>query len=92
MANLDQELEETLQRRKKLVAELGRLGGRREQAEATLAAVEQEIRDKGIDPSKIDEKLKQLEDKYQGLVADLARSVSDAEQAIAPFVKGNGNS
>lgn len=92
MATLDQALEETLQRRKKLVAELGRLGGRREQAEAALATVEQEIRDKGLDPSKIDEKLKQLEDKYQGLVADLSRDVAEAERAIAPFVKGNGNS
>lgn len=89
MATLDQDLEETLQRRKRVMAELERLGGRREQAQATLAAVEEEIRQKGIEPSKIDENLKRLEDKYRGLIEDLTRDVAEAERAIAPFVKGN---
>jgi uncharacterized protein YfcZ (UPF0381/DUF406 family) len=91
MATLDQQLEETLQRRKRVAAELERLGGRREQAQATLTAVEEEIRAKKIEPSKIDEKLQQLEDKYRGLVEDLTRDVAEAERAIAPFVKGNVN-
>lgn len=91
MPTLDQELEDALQRRKRVSADVERLLGRQEQAQATLAAVEEEIRAKGIDPSKIDEKLKQLEAKYEGLVEELKRDVAAAERAIAPFVKGNGN-
>lgn len=91
MSNLDQELEAVTQRRKKLLAELERLRGRKEQAEANLQSVEEEIRAKGIDPADIEDKLQQLETKYRGLVDELKRDVDDAERRLAPFVKGNGN-
>jgi uncharacterized protein YfcZ (UPF0381/DUF406 family) len=91
MATLDQQLEDSLQRRKRIMAEVERLKGRREQAQTALTSVEEEIKAKGIEPSKIDEKLKQLEDKYRSLIEDLTRNVADAERAIEPFVKGNGN-
>lgn len=91
MSNLDQELEAVTQRRKKVVAELERLRGRKEQAETNLAAVEEEIRGKGIEPSEIEDKLQQLETKYRGLVEELKKDVEEAERALAPFVKGNVN-
>lgn len=87
-ANLDQELEEVIQRRKKLNAEIERLRGRKEQAEANLKTVEDEIRKKGVEPSEIDAMLQQLETKYAELIGSLKKSIEEAEQALAPFLKG----
>lgn len=89
MSTHDQELEEVIQRRKKVVAELERLRGRKEQAEANLKTVEDEIRQKNIDPSEIDEKLRQLEAKYLELIQTLQANVKEAEEALAPFLKGS---
>lgn len=91
MTNLDQELENVVRKRKQLQGELERLRGRKEQAEANLEAVEKEIRSKGIEPSEIDEKLRQLEEKYQTLVEELKKDTEAAERALAPFVGGSEN-
>lgn len=89
MSNLDQELEDVRRRRKKVAETLERLRGRKEQAETNLAAVEEECRAKNIDPEKIDEIIKQLEDKYRGIVEELKQDTEAAERALAPFVGGN---
>jgi chromosome segregation ATPase len=89
VSNLDQELEDVRQRRKKVAETLERLRGRKEQAEASLAAVEEECRAKNIDPEKIDDIIAQLEDKYRGIVEELKKDTEAAERALAPFVGGN---
>jgi chromosome segregation ATPase len=89
MSDLDRELEEVIKKRKRLQADLDRLRGRKEQAEASLTAVEKEIRSKGIEPSEIDEKLRQLEEKYEALVEELRNDTEAAERALAPFVGGS---
>jgi chromosome segregation ATPase len=89
VSNLDQELEDVRQRRKKVADHLERLKGRKEQAEASLATVEEECRAKNIDPEKIDDIIKQLEDKYRGIVEELKKDTEAAERALAPFVGGN---
>lgn len=88
MSNLDQELEQVVQKRKQLRADIERLRGRKEQAEANLAQIEAECRSKNIDPDKIDEILEQLEAKYRALVEELKRDTDAAERALAPFVGG----
>jgi len=88
MSNLDQELEQVVQKRKRLRADIERLRGRKEQAEANLAQVEAECRSKNIEPDKIDEILEQLEGKYRALVDELKRDTDAAERALAPFVGG----
>ena len=85
MSSLDQKLEDVVQRRKKVAETLERLKGRKEQAEANLAAVEAECREKNIDPEKIDDIIGQLEQKYETLVNDLIRDTEEAEQKLAPF-------
>lgn len=89
MSNLDQQLEDVIRRRKKVTESLERLKGRKEQAEASLAAVEEECRGKNIDPHKIDEIIQKLEDKYRGLVEELTKDIEAAELKIEPFVTGN---
>ena len=91
MSDLDQELEGVVQKRKQIQADLERLRGRKEQAETSLAAVEEEIRSKGIEPSQIDDKLRQLEEKYSSLIEELKKDTEAAERALAPFVGGNEN-
>jgi chromosome segregation ATPase len=88
MSNLDQELEQVVQKRKRLRADIERLRGRKEQAEANLAQIEAECRSKNIDPEKIDQILEQLETKYRDLVEELKRDTDAAERALAPFVGG----
>jgi predicted nucleic acid-binding Zn-ribbon protein len=88
MSNLDQRLDAIVQKRKKIRADVDRLKGRKEQAEANLRAVEEECRGKKIDPEKIDETIKQLESKYEKLVEDLEKDITEAEGALAPFVSG----
>lgn len=89
MSNLDQELEDVRQRRKKVAETLERLRGRKEQAETNLAAVEEECRAKNIDPEKIDAIIQQLEDKYREIVEKLTEDTEAAEKALKPFVGGN---
>lgn len=86
--NLDKELDQVVERRKKVAEALERLKGRKEQAETSLAAVEEECRAKNIDPEKIDDILKQLEGKYKGLIEDLNKDTEEAERALAPFIGG----
>ena len=90
MADLDQELEDALKRRKTVASEIERLKGRQEQASATLKALEDECRSKKIDPAKIDETLTQLEERYTTIVEELKRDTEEAEKALAPYVGGNG--
>lgn len=86
---LDQKLEDVVRRRKKVAETVERLKGRKEQAEANLAAVEEECRSKKIDPEKIDDVIEQLESKYQSVVEELVKDVAEAERRIEPFVTGN---
>jgi chromosome segregation ATPase len=90
MANLDQELESVLKRRKTVRSEIERLKGRQEQAAATLKDLEDECRAKKIDPDKIDETLTQLEQRYATIVEELKRDTEEAEKALEPYVGGNG--
>lgn len=86
--NLDQELDQVVERRKKVAEALERLKGRKEQAEASLAAVEEECRSKNIDPDKIDDIIEQLEGKYREQIEQLKKDTEEAERALAPFVGG----
>ena len=90
MSDLDQELEQVLKRRRTVASEIERLKGRQEQAEASLKALEDECRAKKIDPMKIDDTLKQLEERYVTIVEELKRDTEEAERALAPYLKGNG--
>jgi len=88
VSNLDQQLEDVIRRRKKVTETLERLRGRKEQAEANLAAVEEECRSKKIDPEKIDDIIQQLEGKYRDLVEELTKDIEEAERKVQPFVTG----
>ena len=85
MSNLDQQLEDVIQRRKKVTETLERLKGRKEQAQANLEAVEEECRGRKIDPAKIDTIITQLETKYRDIVEELVKDTEAAERKIEPY-------
>lgn len=84
---LDARLERAIKKRDELAASRQRIVGRLEAAQAALAAVEEECRAKGVDPSKIDSTLEALEARYRTQVQDLETQVAAAEQAITPFLE-----
>jgi len=86
--NLDQELDQVVERRKKVAEAIERLKGRKEQAETNLAAVEEECRAKNIDPDKIDDIIAQLDGKYREQIEELKNDTEEAERALAPFIGG----
>ena len=90
MSNLDQQLEDVVQRRTKVAESIERLKGRKEQAEQNLSAVKAECREKKIDPDKIDTIIQQLENKYREIVETLTKDTEEAERKIEPFVTGTG--
>jgi len=85
VSNLDEQLEDVIQRRKKVTETLERLKGRKEQAQANLEAVEEECRGRKIDPEKIDDIIEQLETKYRDLVQELTSDIEKAESMIEPY-------
>jgi predicted nuclease with TOPRIM domain len=82
---LAERLEEAIERRDLLASEAQRLKGRLEQAKETLAAVEAEAKKKGINPTKIDQTIIQLEKRLEDGVKGLERQIEEAEEAMKQF-------
>jgi chromosome segregation ATPase len=85
--DLDKRLEAATRKRDALAAERQKIEGRLEASKASLAAVEEECRSKGVDPDQIDAAIAKLEAKYAGLVEQLEREVEAADAALAPFMR-----
>lgn len=65
---------------------LSQIQGRYESAKENVAAVEKECRDRKIDPDKIDEVLKTLEERLKKAAAKLEDDITNTERALAPFL------
>lgn len=87
MDDLDKRLDAATRRRDAIVAECRRIEGKLEAAEAALHEVEAECRSKGVDPTKIDQVIQQLESRYAALVEQVERDVAAADLALAPYIK-----
>lgn len=87
MSDADSRLDAAVEQRNALEVDVRRLEGKLEAAEAALAAVEKECRDRNIDPDRIDEVITQLETRYESLVAQLEMEVAEASAALAPYMK-----
>ena len=87
MSDLDVRLSQAVAKRDSAAKEVQRLQGKQEAAKASLSAVEEECRSKGVEPENIDSTIKGLEDRYRKMVEDLERDVAAAEAALAPFIK-----
>lgn len=85
--DLDARLTEATRKRDALDAECKRIEGRLEAARSSLATLEKECRDRGLDPDRLDEAIATLESRFQTLVAGLETDLAAASAALAPFQK-----
>lgn len=85
MDNSRQRLDEALSRRDALQRDVERLKGRLDAARQAQARVEEECRNKGINPNDLDATLEKLAQRYQAAVSDLETRITAAEEAVKPF-------
>ena len=78
------------EKRDRVNGELQRLQGKQESAQANLEAVEQECRDRGVEPEKLDAVIDKLQKRYIKAVGEVTRQVDDAEEKLKPYV-GQGD-
>lgn len=83
---LDQRLENALRRRTELSAQVERIRGKKEAAEANLKAAEEACRAKNVDPDNIDNYIEKLENKYAELVSQMETDLDNLTEQIAPFL------
>lgn len=86
MTDLDQRLQNALDKRTKLEAQKQRLEGQLEAAQKDLASVEGECRSRGVDPEKLDEAITKIHGRYEDLVVELESGVAAAEAALSPYL------
>jgi len=81
-------LQNATKRRAELVAQVERLKGRLQEAEANKQAVEAECRAKKIEPEQIDEAIAKLEQRFDKEMNTLQKAMDTAESALQPYENG----
>jgi chromosome segregation ATPase len=85
--DLDRRLKSAVDTRNNLAALVQKLQGRLESARDTLAKVEQECRDKGLDPDALDAHIDGLQADYAAAVASLEAQIASVQTTLAPFIE-----
>ena len=78
-------LEAAVERRRQVASRTERIKGRLEEARANLASVEQQCRDRKIDPDRIDEAVEKLRKRYETAVDAIENDLSRVEDSIRPY-------
>jgi len=86
-SDIDQKLALAVAERDRLSAEVQRIEGRKEAAEAALEQVRAEIKAKNLDPDTLDTTISDLQQAYETEVLSFETQVQDAAQALSPFLK-----
>ncbi|MBV6342953.1 hypothetical protein [Candidatus Magnetobacterium casense] len=82
-----QRLTDAVKRRDELIRNVERVQGRLDVARQELASVEAECRQKKVDPDKIGEVIRKLQERYETSVAGLEDRIRQGETALAPFLR-----
>jgi chromosome segregation ATPase len=86
MEDLAKRLEAAVKRRNDIEAAVRRTEGKLEAARTSLQAVEQECRDKGLDPDHIDDAVSKLEKAANTAIEKLELDLAAAEAALQPYL------
>tara|TARA_Y100000310_G_scaffold194428_2_gene194417 strand:+ start:9773 stop:10045 length:273 start_codon:yes stop_codon:yes gene_type:complete len=86
MDDLKQRLDAALTRRDTCTRNKDRVQGQLDSARNQVGAVEKEIRDRGVEPEKLDATIEAVTEKAEKLVADLEARIATSEAALEPFV------
>lgn len=87
MASLDARLEAAIKRRDEISATIQRVEGRMEVEKKNLEQIEAECKEKGLDPSTLDQTIEKLQERYEAGVAALEKAVAEADSALEPFLQ-----
>jgi len=68
------------------MAQVERIKGKKEAAEANLKAAEEACRSKNVDPDNIDSYIDKLDKKYAELVEAMETDLDTLTEQIAPFI------
>ena len=86
MSDLRERLDSLVSRRDKAAQDAAQVQGRLVAAKKAVHEVEAEIRERGVEPSKLSSTITAVEAKLEGLVTDLESRIAHTEKAIAPFL------
>lgn len=87
MADLKTRLDAALKKREDLASKAQRVLGRLEESERAREALREECRAKNIDPDKIDETIRRLEEALEKSLNDFESKLVTAEKAMEPFTR-----
>ena len=83
---LQDELAALVKRRNDMHSEIQVLRGQLESARKRVKEVESEVRERGIEPSKLEETIKLLEQKGREEVDKIREELDQAEERLQPFL------
>ncbi len=86
-SNHQQHLARLVARRDALRQKQQRVEGRLEAAQDAQAKVEQECRDRGLDPEKLEQAIEKVEARYTQALEELEHGITEAEQSLAPYLR-----
>ncbi len=87
MEELDSRLQQAVETRNQIAAEVQRVAGRLDAAKTTLSEVEEAIRAKGLEPDALDKVLEDLEARYAEGVESFERDIEEARTALTPYLE-----
>lgn len=87
MTDLNSRFDLAVKRRDQLNIERHKLEARLELSQNTLRSLEEECRNKGIDPDNIDSIILSLQKKHEDLVTEIELQVKELDATIAPLMK-----
>lgn len=87
MTDLNSRFDLAVKRRDQLNIERHKLEARLELSQNTLRSLEEECRNKGIDPDNIDSIILNLQKKHEDLVTEIEFQVKELDATIAPLMK-----
>ena len=87
----DQRLEDAIRRRTEIMAQVERIKGKKEAAEANLKAAEEACRSRKVDPDDIDGYIEKLETRFEQMVGELEKDITTLEELLAPFLGEDDN-
>jgi len=85
--DLEARLKIAVETRDQLARDAQRIEGRKEAAEKALQEVEDEIKERGLDPATLDKTVADLRTAYVGEVEKLERDVKAARESLAPYME-----
>jgi phage shock protein A len=81
----EQRLQKAIEKRDRLKTEVDKLKGRLEEAQERKKQIEEKCKSKNIDPSKLEELVTKVTEKYKAALASFETAIESLEQELLKF-------